>query len=380
MHGHASLLGNIMAWKLSKIKTKVRRLTGRPSANQLSESDLQDYINEFYQNDLMALLNLKEQEDYFTFATLKEVAEYSNEPDNYVLDGPAYVNGDIVELFKDPKCFYERFGVEFQPEETIATGDGSTTNFTGTLNESPVDVEQFVCSDGVETFVVKAFPLISAATVASNAAITTSSVHSLATGDTVMIRNIQSGMTELNNKISPVTVTSTTSFTLDDVDSSSFTTYEGGGEIVPLSSIKIVGSRGGSGKITATSGAFDITFNSAPADGASINASYGIHTTGTPSYILFTGNKFVLRAVPDDVYQVRIAVTKRPKALTDDDNTLQNDNWGKIVAYGAAIDILSDFGQQEIAATLQPQYRQMLQNAQAISIRDALGDRSVPSF
>lgn len=39
-----------MDWTLTKIRTKARRLAGKISTNQLSDNDLDDYINNYYQN------------------------------------------------------------------------------------------------------------------------------------------------------------------------------------------------------------------------------------------------------------------------------------------------------------------------------------------
>ena len=35
-------------WTLKDIRTKVRNLTGSPSADQISDADLNDYINTYY--------------------------------------------------------------------------------------------------------------------------------------------------------------------------------------------------------------------------------------------------------------------------------------------------------------------------------------------
>ena len=43
---------------LEQIRVKVRRITGRPSVNQLSNDDLDAYINDFYVNDLPLISTL----------------------------------------------------------------------------------------------------------------------------------------------------------------------------------------------------------------------------------------------------------------------------------------------------------------------------------
>jgi hypothetical protein len=319
-----------MAWKLGNIKTKVRLLTGRP--NQLSDSDLTDYINNYYQQDLIALLNLREEDEWLHFATLLNVEEYGNIPENYALRGPAYVNGAAIRVVKDAATFYEEQPLNYQTRESVGTGDAATTNFTGTLNQTTIDRENIVFDDDVERITVRPYPVVSAITAAANAAVTTSANHNLATGDTVMIRDISSGMTEMNNKITPITVTSTTAFTCDDIDSTNFTVYEGGGLVIPLSKVYLVGDRGGSGSVIPSTGVYDITFNDAPADGQDIRANYEVISTGVPTIALLSDRSYRLRPVPDGTYDVRIGVSKQPASLSVDGDVLDNDDWGKLVA------------------------------------------------
>lgn len=67
---------------------------------------------------------------------------------------------------------------------------------------------------------------ISAITNASPAAVTTSAVHGLTSGDFV---EITSGWSRLTGKIVRVTVTSTTAFTIDGYDTTSLSVYPSGG-------------------------------------------------------------------------------------------------------------------------------------------------------
>ncbi|MGR4864981.1 ubiquitin-activating E1 FCCH domain-containing protein [Caulobacter sp. LARHSG274] len=72
---------------------------------------------------------------------------------------------------------------------------------------------------------------ISGVTKANPAVVTTSSAHGLAAGDTVYIKGVV-GMTTLNNKVFTVgTVSSTTKFTLSNIDSSSYSKWTSGGTV-----------------------------------------------------------------------------------------------------------------------------------------------------
>lgn len=67
--------------------------------------------------------------------------------------------------------------------------------------------------------------------------------------------------------------------------------------------------------------------------------------TGRPTDVLFFGNQFVFRTVPDDAYTIRIVAYKQNGALADETDELAQDYIWRYVAYGAAIDWLTDYGQ-----------------------------------
>lgn len=75
-----------------------------------------------------------------------------------------------------------------------------------------------------------------------------------------------------------------------------------------------------------------------------------------PLDVLLHGATLYLRPIPDDTYTIRIAVAQRPDVLSDDDDTVTNDKWGPVVAYGTAIQILLDMRQMELAAELENTY------------------------
>ncbi|MEW6485796.1 MAG: ubiquitin-activating E1 FCCH domain-containing protein [Pseudomonadota bacterium] len=72
---------------------------------------------------------------------------------------------------------------------------------------------------------------ISAATQANPCQVTTSAAHGLVTGDKIFICNV-SGMTQLNNAFYTVTKVDDTNVTLDGVNSTGYTAYTSGGQIV----------------------------------------------------------------------------------------------------------------------------------------------------
>ena len=129
---------------LSNIRTKIRRLTRNPSTSQLSNADLDSYINNFILYDMPAQLKLDTLKTVLTFYTEANVEVYSTSAD--VADAlynfknkytnvltPIYIGGYKAALFQDRETFYNTYPLE--PPTTIQTefiaqGDGVTTNFT----------------------------------------------------------------------------------------------------------------------------------------------------------------------------------------------------------------------------------------------------------
>lgn len=79
--------------------------------------------------------------------------------------------------------------------------------------------------------------------------------------------------------------------------------------------------------------------------------------TGKPTDILFYDNKITLRTVPDKAYNIRMIGYKNNGSLTDTTDELVQDYIWRYVAYGAAIDWLSDFGQYEELQKVMPMFR-----------------------
>jgi hypothetical protein len=367
-------------WKLSEIRSKVRRLTGRPSINQISDDEVDKYINRFYTQDLVALLHLDDLGEWWTFETMVNLAKYSNNSANYTLEGPAYINGDPITIFRDSTAFRDRYPLSFKTRENVGSGDGATATFSGTLAATVISPEEIVFDDDVEALRVQPRGKVTNVTQANPAVVTTDVAHGLTTGDTVKMMNFLAGMVELNNIQTTITSVSATTFQLDNIDSSAFTAYTGGGEVLPISVAILKGDQGGSGRVTLSSGAYSITFNSAPADGQELVASYKYSTVGRPVAALLYGSEVAFSPIPDGSYLVEIGVSARPTPLLADTDALVNDDWGKLVAYGASIDILSDFGQQQEASLLGPQFRQYQLQAQRRDLKNNRDERAFPRF
>jgi hypothetical protein len=292
-----------MAWTLSNIRSKVRNLTGRKSTNQLSNASILTYINDFYQEVLISELNLLELEDWYDFNTTVNDETYSIATTSYfTVKTPCYVNDDEVDFYVDSDSFYSKYPRTIDVQD-VGDGDGSTTAFTATLNNTPIKAGTVVVDDRTETF-----------------------------------------------------------------------SDDGAGTLT--------GDAGGSGTINYTTGALSVTFNTAPTDGLDIRTTYEYWSTGTPVALLWdsANSQVILAPTPDEVYKIRVRVSKVPSVFSADGDAPVYDDWGPVIAYGAAREILSDYDGPDVAARLYPEYKKHLNFAGRRFIRQYEGVRAEPKF
>lgn len=123
---------------LAAIRLKVRRLTAKPSPNQLTNSELDDYVNTFYRYDLpehLRLLNLKE---LFAFTTAPNIDTYAfTQNTNLTVEDPIFVGGYEAQLYLSRAAFFNSYP-ELQTIQTLATGTGINGPYSGTINAVPV--------------------------------------------------------------------------------------------------------------------------------------------------------------------------------------------------------------------------------------------------
>lgn len=123
---------------LGDIRTKVRRLTGRYSQSQLSDTELDKYINTYYVFDFpeeLRILNLKTK---YTFVTEPNVDVYNLDPNTYLnIEQPVYASGYQISYYQDYQSFFQMFPYN-SAVFNLGTGDGVTANFIGIINNSPI--------------------------------------------------------------------------------------------------------------------------------------------------------------------------------------------------------------------------------------------------
>ncbi|RKX52001.1 MAG: hypothetical protein DRP50_08015, partial [Thermotoga sp.] len=133
---------------LANIKTKIRRLTRSPSTSQLSDADLNNYINTFILYDFSVSLSLETLKDTLTFFTKPYIDTYETSDDvnnplyNFknkymVVSSPLYIAGSISDFTQSYDSFYALYPKTNELRE-IATGNSVEMHYVGTLTHVPI--------------------------------------------------------------------------------------------------------------------------------------------------------------------------------------------------------------------------------------------------
>lgn len=260
-------------WDFAQIKTKIRSITGSPSTDQLSDSQVGAYANNYLQYTMPHELKFQINNQFLDFKTVVGQNVYSF-PSTYLTDSPgAYADGFPLIFYEDPDIFYQDWPQQYAVDN-IASGNGSQTTFAGTLQNPPIIIGTLFITDG--TYVAQ-----------------------------------------------------------DQGDGT------------------LTGTGISAGTINYTTGAYSVTFSSAPASTVVIYAKYQGYSGNRPQGVLFFPingvEAFTLMPVPDQVYQIRMQGFIAPIALTNDSDTPLQQEWGPCIAYGAAVEVFNDRGDLENA-------------------------------
>lgn len=290
-----------MPWAFSDIKTKTRQLSGRLSSNQLSDSKLGEYINNYYQFTFPAEVKLEREHVYYEFETEANVQEYDLPQSTYTnVEPPFYLDLMPLLYYQDPTVYFAE-NPEQISRQTPWTGDGTEDSFTTTVQFPQLLEGSVIVTDNVEVF-------------------------------------------------------------NDDGEGN------------------LDGNLGGTGTVDYFSGEIIVNFASPPADGQVIYVSFEQIMTGRPTAVLNYDNKFRFYTVPDTLYRARIKAYKIPDALVAATDKPNLEEWGECLAYGAARQIVMDFGESDRYSELTALYQEQVSYILTRTAQNLMNMRAMPSF
>lgn len=273
---------------LANIRTKVRRLTGRPSGSQITDAQIDTYINDFFLYDLPNTVRLFDLHTNFEFMTEANVDQYDLRTMNILYNGtsqpaiqvytniqpPAFIAGYESFWSQDEEQFF-RVYPKLADIVTTITGDGTPGPYSFTLDNTPI----------------------------------------------------------LQNEVTVGAIDSTGA-TVQVVDSPSNRTT---GTWVVINTATAV-----TGSINYVSGSGTITFSNIIPSGNEITVTSVPYSAGRPQALLFYDNTITLRPVPDAPYKVAVKAFIIPTQLVNNTDNPEIYQWWQYLAYGAAKKIFED--------------------------------------
>lgn len=343
---------------LGAIRKKVRRLTRNPSPAQLTDSDIDEYVNTFLVYDFPEHLRTFNLRQEFTFTcnpfqdvyptdilsfsgTLNNIFQpatnASQQPlynfqNRYIsVHDPLYIAGYQSFYTQSREQFYGIYPIVNQIQQISLSGDGVTTNFTGIINtQSPA-----IVPNGLNQLIglMQNEVLFSSVDINGNglAMVDVPALDSNTGNPTVW----GSLVVNTNPLAAPILLVS---------------------PYVPVPGTIPVGLDPNN-YINYATGAFSVTFPIAPASNAPINSQVVANNLALPQAILFYEDQFVLRPVPDQPYRINFEVFIRPTALLAAASVPQLEEWWQYVAYGAAKKVFEDRSQIEDVQLIIPEYK-----------------------
>lgn len=305
---------------LANIQQKVRRLTRTPSVNQLTDTELNNYINTFVLYDFpehLRLFNLKKTFEFYTQPyvdvyqtnttdTTNPLYNFSNK---YItVHPPIYVAGFPAGFYEDQATFYGIYPKLNSIASIGTTGNGTATSFSGVVNAAQAN---------------------------------TAGIN----GQTICLlqNNVLFDSIDVNNN----------GLALIDYPISNTI----GNLFVPGGAPTSTTVQDTVNYINYITGQFVITFPTAPGVGQPINSQTVPQNPVRPLSMLFFDGKFILRPVPDQPYKVQFDVFARPSELLNTGDSPELSEWWQYIAYGAAKKIFEDRTDLESVSQIMAEFK-----------------------
>jgi hypothetical protein len=143
---------------LADLETKIRKITGRPTIERISQASLEDYINLYLEYDFPNELKTLDYHSTYSFYTVKDQDRYplsAADRNNFKsFSKPVYCSGYLIDYYQNREQFYR-----FYPDQTTlfnySTGTGIAGPYAGTLTTLPILKGSLVISaDGVGASII----------------------------------------------------------------------------------------------------------------------------------------------------------------------------------------------------------------------------------
>jgi len=327
---------------LADIENKVRRLTHSPSTAQLSQADLDNYINTFILYDFpehLRTFNLRKPFSFYTnpgqdvydtdilsFAGATNNILYNFQNLYLTVHEPVYIAGFPALYTQDRQQLFGIYPLINSIASIGVTGNGTAGPFTGVIN-----TQQAIVPPGLQ----------------QNVGLLQNNVLFSAIGTPGV------GEAEGTTLVDIPVVDAASGFKLNigNLYDPNTMAYQMALQNPPI----IVNPNN---NINYLTGAFTINFTLATIAGTPINSQTVPQQYALPQSLMFHDNQFTVRPVPDQPYAVNFEVYVRPTALLMEDSIPELEEYWQYIAYGAAKKIFEDRMDLESVQQIMPEFKQ----------------------
>jgi len=325
---------------LAQIQQKVRRITRSPSTQQLSDQDLNNYINTFVVYDFPEHLRTFNLRTTFTFYTNPgqdvyntDIASFSGATNNPLynfqnlylsVSDPVYIGGYQQIFLQSRAQFYGIYPL-LNSISQVGSGNGTTGPFTGVVNS----MQAFIPSNNFtqQISLLQFNVTFSATSTLGNGAIIGETLV-----DVPLVDPGSGFKLNIGNLYDPNTPA-----------------YEAA--LINPPTIQNMNNY-----VNYLTGQFVLNFTNTTTFGTPINAQTNPQTLAVPQALLYYSNQFILRPVPDQAYPVNIEAFQRPTALLATNQSPELEEYWQYISYGAAKKIFEDRMDLDSVQKILPEY------------------------
>jgi len=310
---------------LTEIRKKFRKLTRTPDPNQISDADIDQYVNTFVLYDIPSELRFFNLRTNLTFYTQPNIDLYETNTTNpldplynfknkYIaVHEPVFIAGIQAYYTQFRNSFYAYFPQTNYINDFDFFADGTTGPFTGTLPSVPM-LQNYV------------------------------TISTLNAAGTAMIL---------------------VDFPQDNVTGILAQPNDSGN---PLGTINYI------------TGAFSLTFPAATVAQTPIIFETIPYQAGKSYAMLYYDDQFIIRPVPDKVYSVQIEVDVRPTELLSTSQSPDLEQWWQMIAIGAAIKLFQDRMDMDSVNLLFPEFQRQMRMALRTTLTQQVNMRTQTIF
>ena len=354
---------------LAEIRARWREDTGRSDTADISDSDVNTLINEYYTTLFSSDAKVDEFDQFFTQAlSATDTGIYALSQDVDRFDDPVTINSSEIVLYRDREIFFGSHGHHHHFLHGHFHGARTTLHNQFEDEQFITDPTLAIGVSGTEKVLHAAFDFEvqskSYSKATSEVALTGSAIPAGLFG-AWSLRIATDGT---------ITVTAATG--------------NGTGFLTPMIALDALTTSDAEsaymGYVTVTKSDGAFTPDTTALDASNVTATFTdgrFENRAEPTAALLFGQNLYLRPKPNDIYEFKaIQIAKRPTALVNDADAVADPKWGPAIARGAAIIYLESRGGQQRIADLARTSKHFIDSIRSDKIKRLFGQEIQRSF